>query len=291
MKSSYHQIEPSLDVLRPLIKLYYIQQSLDKEAVEKITYFPNYTTTINVYENSKVHRTDLSRTHEYESSDNFLKLLVGKLDRSREIIYKGKYNKLTIVFHPLGLNHFVPLPAAMMIEDHFSFFDFFGTPFDDMLRQVFRLNDIERKRDLLDDFFRHHLLGFEEQRLSYAVNRLLNHTESTTVKTLSDELSISRKTLLRLFTAHLGLSPTAYKSTIRFRKALDIYQHRLTSTNFSALAYEADFYDQSDLNAHFKVKTGLTPKELFAAIQQISHDLYWKVEDVPKVQDIQDGHA
>ena len=69
MNSVYKQIEPKSTLLKPLIKLYYIHQSSDKDAIEKITYFPNYVTTINVYKNSKVHWSPCSRTHEKEKND------------------------------------------------------------------------------------------------------------------------------------------------------------------------------------------------------------------------------
>ena len=86
MNSIYQEIEPQALDLKQLIKLYYIHQSFDEDAIEKITYFPNYTTTINVYENSKVEWGLYSRTHEKEINHQYLKLFVAKFDKSREII-------------------------------------------------------------------------------------------------------------------------------------------------------------------------------------------------------------
>ncbi|MEO0339721.1 MAG: hypothetical protein AAF242_10950, partial [Bacteroidota bacterium] len=62
MSSTYQPIEPQIDALKPLIKLYYLHQSQDENGVEEITYFPNYTTTINIYQHSKVSATPYSRT-------------------------------------------------------------------------------------------------------------------------------------------------------------------------------------------------------------------------------------
>ncbi len=128
----YQQINPKSEQLKSLIKLYYIHRSADESSSERIVYFPNYVTTINIYQHSKVSWTDYSRTHEYDERQRFLKLFVSKFDRSREIITKGRFDKLSIVFHPLGINHFLPKPLSHYTANHFSFFDHFGASFEEV---------------------------------------------------------------------------------------------------------------------------------------------------------------
>lgn len=283
----YQQISPQSELLKSLIKLYYIHRSTDEPSSERIVYFPNYVTTINIYQHSKVSWTDYSRTHEFDESERFLKLFVSKFDRSREIITKGRFDKLTIVFNPLGINHFLPKPLSHYTADHFSFFDHFGDSFEGLLAAVFSTGALEKKRDLLDAYFCQKHVGFKEERLVTAVEKIFENEGDTSIQELATALNISRKTLLRLFKKHLSYTPSTYKSIVKFRKALDRYQRKTVKPNFSSLAYEADYYDQSDLNFHFKDKTGLTPQQLFSSIQTIEKDLYWKIDHVPKVQDIQ----
>lgn len=283
---NYQQIAPKAEQLKKLIKLYYIQQS-DAPTTTKTTYFPNYTTTLNIYQQSKVTWGELSRIHEHDATQPFLKLLVGKFDKSREIITKGRFNKLTIVFNPLGISHFLKAPLSHYATNHFSFFNGFGESFDELLPQVFDAPAIEEKRDFLDAYFLKKYIGFKEDRLTFAVKSILETDGDTTIQELAKMLNISRKTILRLFKAHLLFTPSAYKSVVKFRKALNSYQLKNKQQNFSSLAYTSNYYDQSDLNFHFKAKTGLTPQQLFKSIQQIEQDLYWKMVDVPKVQDIQ----
>ena len=283
MQSVYKEIKPKSEVLKSLIKLYYIHQSNDDNAVERITYYPNIVTTINIYKDSSVTWDALSRTHEKTFREDYLKLLVGKFDKSREIVLKGPYDKLSVVFNPLGLNHFVDLPLARLVQPHFSFFNYFGESFDKILHSVFEEDGMEEKRDILDQYFSSRLLGFSEDRLAYAVDQIMKNSEIA-IQSISEELQISRKTLLRLFKKHLAQSPTDFKQAVRFRKALNIYQNRTGTSNLSYLAYEAQFYDQSDLNNHFKAKTGLSPRQLFSTLHTIEKGLYWKVDYVPKVQ-------
>jgi AraC-like DNA-binding protein len=69
------------------------------------------------------------------------------------------------------------------------------------------------------------------------------------------------------------------KLTIVFRP---LYQSERTKPSFSSLAYAANYYDQSDLNFHFKAKTGLTPSELFGNLQTIEKGLYWSLSQKSK---------
>lgn len=172
-----------------------------------------------------------------------------------------------------------------MGNDHFAFFDHFGPAFDALLAEVFASNRLEEKRDLLDDFFCQQYIGFEEHRLIFAVQKILESDASVSIQSLANTLKVSRKTLLRLFKKHLSLSPTDYKSIVKFRKALITYQDQQKATNLADLAYTVDYYDQSDLNFHFKQKTGQTPQELFKVLQTIEKGLFWQIAHVPKVQD------
>lgn len=283
--SVYQEIYPQEEVLKKYIKLYYTHHSRNQTGYEKITYYPNYTVTLNVYRYSQVTWNDLSRTHRPATKQAFECLLVSKFDRSREIIMEGPFDKLTIVFHPLGINHFLPRPLSHYAQDHFSFFSAFGVPFEQLMEMVFATTESSGKRGLLDHFFRNRLNEFQEDRLQYAVQRIMESRGLISVNEIADELQCSRKTLYRLFRRHLAYAPREYRAIVKFRKALIAYQSSGKKLNFSALAYAANYYDQSDLNAQFRERTGLTPTQLFAGLQTIEQGLYWNVEGVPKVQD------
>ncbi len=285
MKSKYSQIEPGLQNLKQFIKLYYVHSSEDDSLIERTTYFPNFTATLNIYQDSKVTWDSYSRTHEEENTGQFLKLLVGKIDKSREVIQKGKFNKLSIVFHPLGLNNFVDYPLSNIIEDHFAFFDSFGESFDRILHKVFETDDLVLKRDMLDEYFSSIHVGFVEDHMTFAVNKILNADENISIQSIANELGISRKTLYRLFKTHLSMSPTEYSGIVKFRRALNMFFQNKDRMNLVDISYNANFYDQSDLNLHFKQKTGLTPKRLFAEIQTIANELHWRVDHVPDLQE------
>ncbi|CAM1353373.1 helix-turn-helix domain-containing protein [Tenacibaculum insulae] len=281
--SIYKEIIPKDEKLKKLIKYYYLHSSTDPKYFQKITYYPNYLTSLNIYKNSEVTLNEFSRTHEYKKEENNLKILVVKFDVSREIIMKGAFNKITIVFNPLGLNHFLNIPISSITKDYCTLFDYFGKTFDTVIDQVYETENIIQKRDLLDNYFSKHIIGFKEDTLSKAVVKIIENSDLDSVQQIATDLNISRKTLLRLFKKHLLYSPSEYKAIVKFRKTLNYYQKKSNKPNFTALAHVGNYYDQSDLNLHFKNRTGITPKLLLTNIQTIYNDLYWTLESVPKV--------
>lgn len=272
-------IEPNIPLLKRYIKLYYIHTASESDFYQRIIYYPNYTTTLNIYQHSQLSWTEYSRTHSFTPNPGFLSLLVAKFDRSREIITQGPLDKLSIVFHPLGLNYFLDVPLSSLISDHFSFFTHYGESYEALLIQLFKEPKLERKRDLLDQFFLKMYRPFAEERLIQAINYILTSEEPIRVSRLSDKLGISRKTLLRLFQKHLGYSVETYLSVVRFRKALIAYQESEEKPTLTEVAYTSQYYDQSDFIHQFKAKSGLSPGQLYAQLKTLKEGLFWSLPE------------
>ena len=275
-KEIFKLFTPKNEVLKTHIKTYYLHAATEKDFHQNIIYYPNYTTTLNIYKNSKIEWSDFERTHTYDKKEGFKTLLVGKINKARGIKMFGPFEKIGIVFHPLGLNHFINIPLSKIIKEHFSFFDFFGNVWDELLVELFNAKEINDKVKVLDDFFTEHYFLFNENRLKKAVDIILNKNELIKVSDLADELNISRKTLLRLFQKHLSYSVEEYISVVKFRKALINYQNKNHPSRLTDIAYESGYYDQSDFIRHFKSRAGVNPKRLFAELQTVEKGLYWK---------------
>lgn len=243
---------------------------------EHITYYPNYTSTINIYKNTQLEYDVVRRSHRPSKVENFKILFVGKFNRSREIHTYGPYRKLTIVFHPLGLNHFVKGPLGPLIQEHFSFFDYYGEELNQLLPQLFSKAELEARSQILDDFFLSQYHVFAEPRLKRAVALILQSEDTLKVQDIADQLQISRKTLLRLFRKHLSYSVEEYISVVKFRKTMINYQSKSGKRNLSQIAVEGNYYDQSDFYKNYKLKCGQTPSQLFKELQTIDTGLFWK---------------
>ncbi|MFK7907988.1 MAG: helix-turn-helix domain-containing protein [Chitinophagales bacterium] len=276
MKDAITFIEPQSEILAGKIKLYYFHSSSDQNYKNEITYYPNYTSTLNVYQHSSVQWSKYERTHSYQESAKPLILLAGKINKSRKITLQGLLNKITIVFNPLGLNHFVETPLSSLIAEHFSFFDYFGSDFEEVIYEVFETSNIEQKRDLLDNFFLSHLRPFTEHRLKNVIIDILKADEPIKISNLAQIHGIHRRTLLRLFQKHLAYSMEEFLSVVKFRKAM--IQHQSHEYSLTRLALEANYYDQSHFIKNCTLKCGESPKTLFSQLKVLEKGLFWKLK-------------
>ena len=241
-------------------------------------------TTFNAYRSTTIEKEKYHRTHRPNTSDEWSCLLMHKIDRSRSIVTQGSFFKVTVVFYPLGMGHFLTEPLKDVGTDHYASTQPFSGDLVTILESFYRSRDFQSLSASLDAFFLSAYVGFKEIRLKRLIHLLLKDL-NLTVERMAVLENISRKTVLRLFRQHLDMSPTEYKSILKFRKSLEVFQEENHDGKMTHLAYEGAYYDQADFNNHFKVKTGLTPKQLFAELNDIMKGLFWKMSHAPKVQD------
>jgi AraC-like DNA-binding protein len=96
--------------------------------------------------------------------------------------------------------------------------------------------------------------------IEYAVNRILTAPEITLVKNIAEKTGYSSKHLIHLFEEQVGVSPKSFLRIIRFQKAIREIE-RQGCINFTRLAIECGYYDQSHFIADFKNFSGYTPVE------------------------------
>ena len=66
---------------------------------------------------------------------------------------------------------------------------------------------------------------------------------------------------------------------IKFRKALIHYQDNRENPNLADIAYQSTYYDQPDFNRQMKLRSGLTPREVFTQLQIVDDVLFWNIPD------------
>jgi AraC-like DNA-binding protein len=84
----------------------------------------------------------------------------------------------------------------------------------------------------------------------------VHYGQSLSVDRLASEAGLSPFHFMRVFRRTVGLSPHAYLTQVRVRRAKDLIAR---GENLAATAIAVGFGDQSHLNRHFKRLTGFTP--------------------------------
>lgn len=131
--------------------------------------------------------------------------------------------------------------------------------------QLLEAPTIEEKFSLLEQ----QLLNFYQNNLSispvvdFALNSLVQAPQVTNLKALSAKIGYSQKHFIQLFKKHVGVTPKAFLRVWRFQQAIQQIglQQEL---DWTTVAYDGGFYDQSHFIANFKQFSGFTPQQYLA---------------------------
>jgi AraC-like DNA-binding protein len=78
------------------------------------------------------------------------------------------------------------------------------------------------------------------------------------IRVLANELGVTRQHLARVFARHVGISPKMLARIVRARAVVDRACYAI-AVDWSSMALDAGYYDQSHLIAEVKELTGLSP--------------------------------
>ncbi|MCF8379200.1 MAG: helix-turn-helix transcriptional regulator [Bacteroidales bacterium] len=100
----------------------------------------------------------------------------------------------------------------------------------------------------------------ENPFVDFAVSTIIGTPKQCSIKTISDKVGYSQKHTIKLFKEHVGVTPKEFLKVIRFQKAIQQIENQI-SVDWSQIAFDCGFYDQSHFIADFKVFSGFTPSE------------------------------
>ncbi|WP_350287422.1 helix-turn-helix domain-containing protein [uncultured Croceitalea sp.] len=274
---TFISIAPKNEQLKKLILYYYFHKSDSKTFKKSIIYHPHFVTGLNIYRNSKIIWDENGRTYEPSSGTEPSITLTINPTKSKVVHMRGAFDKIGIIFHPLGINNFIGTTLSSLVVGRITEFKLFNPDIFSVAKTIYNTKDIEKKRDALDSFFCARHLGFSDSRIVKAVQLLTMHQQVLPkCSDLAKATGVSRETLLRLFKRHLGCSVEQFKLVVKFRKALQLYQTSSEALKLTQLAIDSTYYDQSSLIHHFKTVTGFNPKAFFSNLEQISvSGTYW----------------
>lgn len=152
--------------------------------------------------------------------------------------------------------------------------DLFGAAGTELGEKIFLSNTIQEKIDLVETFLRERLnTETIDKIVQSTVDILLQVNGQISVHELSMQTNINRRQLERRFSSAIGMSPKQLSKTIRLQSTLKHLLHK-EYINLTALAHDAEYYDQAHFIKDFKEFTGLTPKEFYGDSLQMSYLFY-----------------
>lgn len=253
MNNTFETFKPKSSLIKPYVDYYYLDIKPDNETSE-FQCFPHFNNTISLYKS----HTQKEKGHVvFDEAATALQIFTPIREKILHIIQSGKVHRIVIVFHPLGIQQFY---RPLNFTDYITNFEFFSSQ---ELNALFSMEDPEMFTNLLDSCLEKRFKSFENAILEQSIRYIFSQCDDFTVSELSDTLGISRQHLNRNFQAHLGVSVKKFHEIVLFRKTVNEKLFENPDRNFTELAHEFNYNDQSHFNKAYKNFTENSPKSFF----------------------------
>ena len=164
---------------------------------------------------------------------------------------------------PLGARRILAVPMHELQDQVLPLEDVLGPEVLQLEQRLFEAPDWATRLTLAESFLAARLEGVPPARpdVVRAWRRLEETGGRLRVEALARELRCSRKHLLAQFRDHVGPGPKTVARLLRFNRLLRLVE-RLPAPDWSALAFECGYSDQSHLSREVRRLAGCTPGEL-----------------------------
>jgi AraC-like DNA-binding protein len=197
--------------------------------------------------------------HEWEMQAECL--LAGQIRKHFFLENTGRSEIVGIKFRPTALTHLYGLYMHQFTDKVADLSAVPGTHFGDTRKQLAESKDLAEKVNVLNVHFRNLILEkpFVETAADRAIDIIFLKHGMLPVSEISGFAGIGERQLENLFKKYIGLSPKFYARIIRFSYIFTLVQE--DNQNWSGIAYDASFFDQSHFIRNFKDFTGENPSD------------------------------
>lgn len=186
--------------------------------------------------------------------------VVGNMTVSSRVGYCGDIDLFGIRFKPFGIYPMLGMPLNRLTDLSANVFDISKSITQQLFDKLTEQNNLERTNILniyLNSFY--HNIGQQENRISHAVERIINTTGRISISGLADECNWSVRQMERVFNVRVGVTPKMLARTYRFRRLKQIIDSN--SSSLLDISYDLGLTDNSHLTREFKQFAGITPQE------------------------------
>ena len=157
-------------------------------------------------------------------------------------------------------------PAADELQNqHVGLRDLWGSAGDTLRERVMAAPTPRAKLQLLEAELLARAIRPLQRRaeVDFAIERLAQAPHPYSIATLSEQVGLSARRFTRLFSLEVGLTPKVYARIQRFQRVLECMQ-KPRGQDWSEVALDCGYFDQSHLIRECRSLSGFTPTELAA---------------------------
>ncbi len=186
-------------------------------------------------------------------------------------IPSGNGAAMMVVSFKKGMGYpFFPFPMNEISNSVVDADLVWGSEFGLLREQLLETKDIGRRFEIVEQFLLRHFrtrLNANEC-VAFAVSEMRERPDAWSIAEMNRKIGYSQKHFTAMFSKHVGVTPKAYLKIMRFQKAVAEIEKR-SDLDWTTLALECGFYDQSHFINDFRLFSGFTPEDY--ASRQINY--------------------
>jgi AraC-like DNA-binding protein len=165
-------------------------------------------------------------------------------------------------FRPGGAFPFLGIPASELADAHVDLEELWGTSAIELRERLCLAKTPAERFHLLEKALMAHLLRPLQHHyaVEFALDNFSRANSGLAVRDVARDAGLSQRRFIQLFSREVGMSPKLFCRIGRFRQALETVRHTALP-NWSQVALECGYYDQSHLINDFRFFSDLTPTE------------------------------
>lgn len=188
--------------------------------------------------------------------------LYGQTLEPIEIELNGEYQMILFRLFPFAIRSLFHIDPGVLNDECYDLVrhrEDARRQLDRLQRSATRSEQLELMADFVAAIARRSLVTSTD-KIQQAVSLIVNLRGQISVKSLTEQLNVTERTLQRLFAQHVGVSPKQFAKIIQFQHSLEHL-----SQNASALTdigYDAGYADQSHFIRSFRRYAGKKPSDM-----------------------------
>lgn len=263
---------PQSDLLKKYIDCFYVLQNHSQSTYSYIA-FPHYYTCLSLIKGAVISSSKYQMDISEYVKDNVCIVFTGKYVSPVKINYAGRFQEISIIFKPFGINRFIKNIVQNVDTQHYELIQ-------NEEWQAFA-NQLKFDTDGLQNLEAFLITQFQEDvellKLQPAIALLEDLKNSMPIPDIANRLGYTTKTFQRHFIKYMGCTPVVYRRIYRFRHAIDSKYNDITLKSLTELTYESGYFDQSYLIKEFQKLTHHNPKDFFKESKPIDGKIIWKL--------------
>lgn len=189
---------------------------------------------------------------------------VGIWDHRHIIEWPATPHFLGVRFRPGGARAFLGVPLGELHNRMVPLDELWGPLAAEICERLYEARTPARRFAIVEEVLLARLSDAAPppRIVSHVAGRITAQHGAVSIGALCDEVGVSRKHLVTLFRDHVGCTPKALARLSRFARVLESIDPTQPA-NWTNVAHDNDYFDQSHFSRDFSAYTGLTPSAYF----------------------------